>query len=899
MLVNSSSAKYLDFQHAIQPYLDNFGVPYTVLDIASNAVGTDIGNYALIIIGHSQLDTNHVYLDATAQQNISMAVTNGTGLVNFDNDLVAGGTNRYQFMKDIFGFSFGSATTGTNATFPATEPLSQLHYITALHQSGGSVAFRSAMSMANITTVPSNVTAIALSSGKPFVAIRKFGQGRAVQWASYGWMPTTILGPLDGLDDLVWRGVVWAARKPFVMRGLPNFVTFRMDDVSGPLTWVHIANEMGFKPWLGLFLNNISESEALDIETLTLAGNATASIHSFDCCSKFFYWNDYTGTGVSGTNWPDSVMATNIAYGTQWHTNHGIPISKVVITHFGEMGHNVFDGLKSWGVEFVGAFILDRPFYSSAPWQIAGPYRLYETPQDAVNSLPTYYADFLKLPGYPQYDNQFFLFLTEIGDVSSCGEWCPANNDIAGSITRGTQQVRRALDSMALATLYTHEWYVVPIPQSLNQTPITTNNWRSILQGITNNLATYHPIYVTLDYALQYVRATKTSRVMTADYDPASGQVTATLSGNADMDTQVYIFLGDDNTISNSFGSVPAFASGPVTDTVAMLLPPLLTVTASNLSKVYGQTMVFAGTEFSATGLSNGDTVISASLSSAGAEPGAPVDGSPYDIVVTNAVGTGLANYRINYVNGQLTVTPADLTVAASNTNRIYGTTNPVFTAGYTGFVNEDTNDVLSGAPDLVTEATTTSPVGNYMITNTIGTLSATNYAFSFVNGTLTINPAALTVTADDKTRMYGAANPVLTASYNGFVNFEDTNVLNGSPMLNTAADPGSPVGNYPITITQGTLSSSNYSFTFSDGTLTVTTAAAPMILSIGLTNQVITVEWSSVPGANYGLQYTTNLTGWNTVSSNLMATGPMTSQTNAVGDAPMHFYRVILQGGP
>ena len=51
VLVNSSSAKYLDFKHSIQPYLDNFGVPYTVLDIASNAVGTNVGNYAVIIIG--------------------------------------------------------------------------------------------------------------------------------------------------------------------------------------------------------------------------------------------------------------------------------------------------------------------------------------------------------------------------------------------------------------------------------------------------------------------------------------------------------------------------------------------------------------------------------------------------------------------------------------------------------------------------------------------------------------------------------------------------------------------------------------------------------------------------------------------------------------------------------
>src|SRR5207248_2339310 len=97
-------------------------------------------------------------------------------------------------------------------------------------------------------TLPSNVTAVALSAAQPFVTINKFGRGRAVQWSSYEWMSTSVLGPLDGLDDLVWRSLVWAARKPFVMRGLPNMVTLRMDDVSGPLWWAHIASDMGFKP---------------------------------------------------------------------------------------------------------------------------------------------------------------------------------------------------------------------------------------------------------------------------------------------------------------------------------------------------------------------------------------------------------------------------------------------------------------------------------------------------------------------------------------------------------------------------------------------------------------------------------------------------------------------------
>ena len=56
--------------------------------------------------------------------------------------------------------------------------------------------------------------------------------------------------------------------------------------------------------------------------------------------------------------------------------------------------------------------------------------------------------------------------------------------------------------------------------------------------------------------------------------------------------------------------------------------------------------MTFAGTEFTASGLVNGDTVTSVTLTSAGSAATATVAGSPYTIVPSAAVGTGLANYR-------------------------------------------------------------------------------------------------------------------------------------------------------------------------------------------------------------------------------------------------------------
>jgi hypothetical protein len=86
-------------------------------------------------------------------------------------------------------------------------------------------------------------------------------------------------------------------------------------------------------------------------------------------------------------------------------------------------------------------------------------------------------------------------------------------------------------------------------------------------------------------------------------------------------------------------------------------------------------------------------------------------------------------------------VNAATLTVTAGNAARVVGQPNPTFTDTITGFVNGDYASVVSGSASLTTTATSTSPAGTYPIVASQGTLSAANYTFAFVNGTLTVYP--------------------------------------------------------------------------------------------------------------------------------------------------------------
>jgi len=588
VLVNSASAKYSDFQQLIQPYLDNFGVPYTVRDISTNAATTNLSDYALVIIGHKQLDTNHIRLDSSAQANITAAVSNGVGLVIFDNDLAVGTAPRYQFVQDIFAFAYTNTTTSLSVMFPSTEPSSQMNYITALHQTNETISLRTSMNLAGIT-MPTNVTGILMSGGRPLLAVKKFGLGRAVQWGSYDWIPTDVLGPLEGMDDTVWRSMVWAARKPFLMRGMPNFVTFRVDDSEGPFWWAQMAIDAGFKPFLPIFLGSINQANTADLRRMVTNGNATTSIHSFTA-GTMFYFNHQTETSYS-----DSVISNNFYIGTQWHATNGIPISKVVQTHYSEIGPNAFAGLQQWGVEFIPIEVVPGTIEygaNPAPWLVAGPYRYYETPGQGQSNLPLYYADFLTIPGHPEMAEAFFNCYSEIRDAGSCGEWCPNNGDVATVIARGTDMIKRSLDSLVLPNLFTHEWYIHPT-SCCGSTAITSNNWRAILSGITNNLAPYKPLYVTLDYGNQYVRATRTSRIISSQFDTSSGEVSVSLSGYADLDTSVEVFVGADSSISNYIGTIAAFTNPVTVPAVTITMPPVILAQPISRTNHAGSTAEF------------------------------------------------------------------------------------------------------------------------------------------------------------------------------------------------------------------------------------------------------------------------------------------------------------------
>src|SRR6185369_378009 len=189
---------------------------------------------------------------------------------------------------------------------------------------------------------------------------------------------------------------------------------------------------------------------------------------------------------------------------------------------------------------------------------------------------------------------------------------------------------------------------------------------------------------------------------------------------------------------------------------------------------------------------------------------------------------TDAATYASTTATATINIVPATLTITPDNVSRTYGATNPTFTFHYSGFVNnEDPTVVVATQPTCSTTATGASSIGQYPITCSGGVVP--NYTLTYQNGTLTIDPASLTITADDRIKTFGQ-----TVTFAG-TEFTTNNLVNSDSVSRvTLASAGSPadagVAGSPYSITASNAVGTglgNYTINYADGSLIVNKADA------------------------------------------------------------------------
>jgi hypothetical protein len=331
-------------------------------------------------------------------------------------------------------------------------------------------------------------------------------------------------------------------------------------------------------------------------------------------------------------------------------------------------------------------------------------------------------------------------------------------------------------------------------------------------------------------------------------------------------------------TVSASQPGDATYNAAPAAQQSFTVHPAPLAVSADGATSVYAASIPNLTGEL--TGVVNGDQ-ITASFNTT-AIPGSGV-GTYAVVPVLNDPAQALTNYTVTTTNGLLMITPAALSVTADSLSSVYGGAIPTLTGKLAGVVNGDA--ITAGYSTLATPA---SAVGSYAITPTLidPNNALTNYMVTSTPGTLNVNPALLTLTANNATQVYGAAQPNFTGTVVGVVNGDGITAT-----YSTTALPTSGVGNYAISpaVQDPNGKIGNYTVSLVNGSLSITPAAltgtvASQSRPYGTTNDVFNVSYSGFVNAD-GAAVVGGPIAFACVDSNLVSVDTNTP----VGSYPIH----------
>jgi hypothetical protein len=332
-----------------------------------------------------------------------------------------------------------------------------------------------------------------------------------------------------------------------------------------------------------------------------------------------------------------------------------------------------------------------------------------------------------------------------------------------------------------------------------------------------------------------------------ATFTPAGG--TANLGNYA-------INQGYSNTVGN-------------TQNTATITAKSLTITANAVTAaIYGSAYALGTTAFTTSGLVGADIINAVTLSYGGSNTiAASTNAGSYSaaILPSNPVGSGLANYSINYIGGNLTVGKATLTFAPNAVDTVFNGSvldNVAFSRSVsnytvTGYKNTDSAAnvpvTLTGSMSFSGSITTVvQDVAIYsMGAGTLAGISSnTNYTIAFSNtpnNVYKINPAILSITAskvyDGSTIFNASAINAVTAIGNQAVSLTGSATSNTSDVLTVSS-----LNTFGLSISN-TAFANNYVLPTSTTNVSITQAP----ITVSISNQTKVYDATNTATLNAG----------------------------------------------
>ncbi|HEV2992305.1 MAG TPA: family 16 glycoside hydrolase [Candidatus Angelobacter sp.] len=597
---NGNSSSPGKYQCYAERYFEHLQIPYELFDVSAAAPPADLNLRQLIVAAQPGLA-----LPATWQAAIVNAVKSGSGFVNLDSSPQPATS---QHLLTIFrATGFVSGTAGTTIMVPAalgsgganTHFISAMQWKSPLEVPGDFVYSFHPDQNGNLNSATATIlqnatgTVIARLGNDPLIIATTFGSGRAVNFGTLDYLQADRFGFMMGVDDLFWRSLVWAARKPFVVRGYPKLWALRMDHNVDTNWWTRVqemydpaltgnavpdGSPWGVGgPWKvtgSVYLNFLQPGQTGRAEIINdmKAGNLQLSPHGFQSSE----YGDLFWAGTDNPPGPltDAEEQASIQAILNWEgKSSAYPIadplpdkglSRWLVGHFYDLSDNLGYDLWNLGFRYVSA--TERPGfeYTTTPSDsgfqtgrlYAYPFWEYELPPKlpgvyaSDESFSFLFADDLTIhsrAGLPSRD--FFLVGSRALNSSLAGtpdvEWCnSAGNGIGFSQGKFEWYTWRLFSSLAPVELYTHDdsfstcaaapvnSAYSPLPQNVSLPGgLAPNASQQVIFGVSNWLNAHGAHQVFMGDMAQYSYARNKSVLSQAMFD--GSQINYTFTGKA------------------------------------------------------------------------------------------------------------------------------------------------------------------------------------------------------------------------------------------------------------------------------------------------------------------------------------------------------------------------------
>ncbi len=542
VIVNSSqSFEYENFKNSIFRALKHFGVFFEILDLSQTSISYEMlrKDVHLLIFAQEGLGSK---INKEASESIIKATSKGLGLISFDGHFSLYPSN---FLKEL------NLCPDKEKSISTLQLVKENCFVDTSEQE---------IPLKNPLTCQPNLedenwsTFLKGDKETPCAAYTTKKNSKIIFFflSSHIWL-NKYLGFGGALDEIFRDAIVWAAKKPYIIKPMPPFVAMRVDGVSfsgnllvpntdtlSNLKWLDILNKYGFTPNIGLFIDEVKDEDAKKFkekEEMKLAGFSPYAFKNSrygengDSCSIYMKHH--------GKEFTPEELKNNFNKIDERFKKWGVKYPKTVNSHYSEIGLNSLPFLKERGQKYlttnvrVGMSHLDPEAKS---WGLQ-PYRNNNLCFDYIPE-DKYFFNIFSSPEalHPIYHRE-----------TSCNS---TSFNIVKVVEDRVKTIKEGIESGFFGSIIIQEEEI---------SRLNLKEWEMIIKGISKELKNIPHILKSYDFISMYAENRSLSYISKSLYDKEKDELFITLNGKSRMKQQICLFVEEDETILEKLIEIPEF----------------------------------------------------------------------------------------------------------------------------------------------------------------------------------------------------------------------------------------------------------------------------------------------------------------------------------------------------